>query len=254
MDITEKNLKKLEKLFSLMDSDTLTKEDFLKSFENVVSLVLKIEKRNSEAVELLEKTYSRLSEKVRDDYISSLSDFKKEFSKFVNTQIEKITESVDKKMKMVRDGKDADETQIIKNVISQIKLPEQKEIILDNAGQIRDKLEILKGEDRLDKSAIRGLDDLLKSGYMIEKPIFSFGGRRGSVLRAVDLSSQCDGIIKAFTLPIDVRKVFGLFGTQFPVQFAPTGDWSVSGRTLTLGDSVGAPAIGQTLWALCEVL
>ena len=250
MDITEKNLKKLEKLFSLMDSDTLTKEDFVKAFENVVNVVLKIEKRNSEAIDLLEKTYSNLLEKIKNDHTSNLSDLKKEITAEYKSKINLL----DGKIATIKDGKDADETQIVKNVISQIKLPEQKETILDNAEQIRDKLESLKSDERLDKNAIKGLDDLLKSGYMIEKPIFSFGGRRGSVLRKYSLTSQCNGVTKAFTLPIDTRDVLGVFGTQFPIQYDPSGDWTFEGRTLTLGASVGAPETGQTLWTLIETL
>ena len=156
--------------------------------------------------------------------------------------------AIDNKLATVKDGepgksgKDADENLIIKKVISQI-TPSILERIKNHLLSL------------LDIKNIKGLEDYDEIKKIAgEKRVYMVGGRRGSVLRAVDLSSQCDGIIKAFTLPIDVRKVFGLFGTQFPVQFAPTGDWSVSGRTLTLGDSVGAPAIGQTLWALCEVL
>jgi hypothetical protein len=48
--------------------------------------------------------------------------------------------------------------------------------------------------------------------------------------------------------------VLGVFGTQFPIQFDPSNDYTFSGRTLMLGASVGAPEAGQTLWALIETL
>ena len=43
VEVLDKNLGKLEKLLSLMDEDSLTKTDFLKAFENVVSFVVKIQ-------------------------------------------------------------------------------------------------------------------------------------------------------------------------------------------------------------------
>jgi hypothetical protein len=115
------------------------------------------------------------------------------------------------------------------------------------AESLRDKLESLKGDERLDKSAIKGLEDL----YTVNKPVFQIGGRRGMVVRRVSLTSQCNGITKAFTMPIDTRDVIGIWGTQFPITFDPN-DWTFSGRTLTIGNDVGAPETGQTLWALIE--
>ena len=38
----ENNLQKLEKLLSLMDSDSLTKEDFLSAFKKVIDFVVRI--------------------------------------------------------------------------------------------------------------------------------------------------------------------------------------------------------------------
>ena len=57
-------------------------------------------------------------------------------------------------------GKDADEEKIVQDVLSKIPTPEN--IILDGPDEIRNKLELLLGDERLDMSAIRGLKEALE--------------------------------------------------------------------------------------------
>jgi len=65
-----------------------------------------------------------------------------------------------------------------------------------------------------------------------------------------DLTDQCDGVTKSFTVPANNR-IVGVFGTQFPIIYRPLVDWTGSGTTtLTLTDEVGAPETGQTLYIL----
>lgn len=128
----------------------------------------------------------------------------------------------------------------------------------DTAEEVRKKLESLKGEDRLDKEAIRGLEDEIK-GIKESMAGIARGRNMGrakiQTIRAVDLTSQVDGVVTEFTLPMDTVNVLGVWGTQFPVTFRQTTDWTFAGRTLTLVTAqVGTPQSGQTLWALCEVL
>lgn len=56
-------------------------------------------------------------------------------------------------------GESANEERITRTVLERIQLPEQKEIILDGPDEIRNKLELLQGEERIHISAIHGLDD-----------------------------------------------------------------------------------------------
>jgi hypothetical protein len=72
------------------------------------------------------------------------------------------------------------------------------------------------------------------------------GGGSGESVLIYDLTSQCNGILKSFTVPSHTRAV-KLEGTQFPIIYRPTMDWSTTGTTLTLDAGVGAPDAGQTL-------
>ena len=74
--INKKNLQKLEKLLSLMDEQTLTKEDFTKAFEKVVELVLRIQKEQQEALAGLEKSFNALLARANKEHNDSLKDLK----------------------------------------------------------------------------------------------------------------------------------------------------------------------------------
>src|SRR3990167_8352133 len=58
-----KNLAKLENLIKLLD-EQVSKEDFTKAFEQVLNLVVQIEKRTADAISSLEKTYANLMDKM----------------------------------------------------------------------------------------------------------------------------------------------------------------------------------------------
>ena len=124
--------------------------------------------------------------------------------------------------------------------------------------KIRDSLELLSGEERLDASAIKGLkEELEKLKTELSEMISSIprrggGGKKITSVRSQDLTSQVNGVLKTFIMPSGTLKVLGVWGTQFPITFNEGVDWTFSGRTLTLTDAVAAPETGQTLWALIE--
>jgi hypothetical protein len=63
----------------------------------------------------------------------------------------------------------------------------------------------------------------------------------------IDLSSQCNGVTKIFTVPA-FTSVLKLSGTQFPGIYEPIVDFTVISNTqIQLTDEVGAPEAGQTL-------
>lgn len=110
----------------------------------------------SEAKKGLEETLSTVNDKVDTHSKTLTSTFESKM-----TEIKDLIEVV--KATIPLDGKDGetpDINEIAKLVLEQIQLPEQKDVILDDAGQIRDKLQTLKKDDRLDISAIKGADKL----------------------------------------------------------------------------------------------
>lgn len=126
----------------------------------------------------------------------------------------------------------------------------------DTPEQIREKLESLKDDERLDKSAIKGLEEEIKKLQLIIESLPRGGGGRGKIpiVKVENLTSQVNGVLKTFALPRDTVRVLGVFGTQFPVIFDPSVDFTLTGNNLVLGASVSAPETGQTLFALIETL
>jgi hypothetical protein len=131
-----------------------------------------------------------------------------------------------------------------------------KNDIIKSGETIRDSLESLEGERKLDKSAIKGLgEELSNLETRIQRiPSRSGGARKITYVKRHNLSSQVDGATKTFSLPKDTIEVLGVWGTQFPINFNPGTDWTFSGNTLTLTDEVSAPEEGQTLHCLIETL
>lgn len=119
--------------------------------------------------------------------------------------------------------------------------------------EIRNSLELLQDDERLDKSAVKGLDDDFQR---LEKQIASIprgGGRRVPMVKRAALTSQVNGITRTFTLPKDTVAVLGIWGTEFPITF-DDADWTLAGNQLTLASGISIPQAGQTLIALVETL
>lgn len=138
----------------------------------------------------------------------------------------------------------------LQTVVNSIKVPEVTGEV------VRDELESLKGDDRLDKSAIKGLQEELESFKKEAKrtPMRGmFGMRKVPIVKRINLTDQVDGVTKSFSLPRDTVEVLGVWGTQFPISF-DEADFSLVGNTLTLTSQVSAPETGQTLFALVETL
>lgn len=194
------NIEKLKQLVSLLH-DSLTKEDFVKAFELVMKQIKDLQQRNLEEFNQINTFIGNLSKKLEDKSDVSLSSIKKEADNRFNslkTQLEKDfsakVSAIDKRLSEISDGidgKDADENAIIERLKEEIKVPTIEEIKNDlpvMADQVRDALELLQGDDRLDVSAIRGLDELL------EKNVKVVGGGGGFSSLAMNLRLVDDEI------------------------------------------------------------
>lgn len=157
-------------------------------------------------------TVSEKADKIAENVDTKLSNISEELKKKLELELnyevdeEKIVDSVLSKVKIPKDGKDyilTDKDK--KEIASFIKVPEKviekteviretpiitneiKEVaIADSAEIIADKLESLKGDDRLDKKAIKGLEDLEKQVSSISsRPIISGGITQARVLQLI---------------------------------------------------------------------
>lgn len=128
------------------------------------------------------------------------------------------------------------------------KLPE-----LETAEEIRNKLEELEGDERLDKSAIKGLKEDFER---LEKQIVSSsgGGALGGrdIIKTYDLSSQLDGATKTFNIPANYL-ILDVRSSSFPYAFRYGVDWTNTNTTITFTSEItasGTLATGQTLYII----
>lgn|SRR3990167_659323 len=227
-------LERLKNILEMVDADKPSFDDLAKYFMQLITAL---------------QTHAQ---KVEKALATGELKAEKELEKFIK-QIEKY--SLEKKGEP---GKDADEGKIVNEVLSRIPIPKNGiDGSPDTPEQVRDKLETLEGDDRLDKKAIKGLEEQIDElrSLISSRPSGTMRGmRKIPIIKRYNLSSQCDGVTKSFTLPHGTVDVVGVWGTQFPITFNPLTDWTFSGRTLTLTDEVSAPATGQTLFAIIETL
>lgn len=97
----------------------------------------------------------------------------------------------------------------------------------------------------------RGGGDTVTAGSGVTITNTSDGTKRisapgGAATQSTDLSSQCNGTNKVFTIPA-FTSIISLIGSDAPIIYRPTTDYTAAGTTLTLGAGVNAPSSGATL-------
>lgn len=262
-DFDEKQIARLKRLMTLMEPDGLTKEEFIKSFQEVMKLVVKVES------DLVAKINTLVNDKVSSG-VSSLQAMKEEMQKaiadakksndstFTGMKQRAMTAMQEMFSRLDVQGKMAEmysEHEAMMQKMESV-LPDTEkmmkdmlaEVPKDTAEEERDRLESLKGEERLDKSAIKGLEDEIKS---LRKEIATktSGVRRVFQPYVDNFSAMTNGSLKTFVLsrePLRTNTV-QVFGTDFPTILNPDVDFTVSGKTLTLTSAVPAPNTGATL-------
>lgn len=117
--------------------------------------------------------------------------------------------------------------------------------------EIRDSLELLKDEDRLDASAIKNLEKLIKKLVGDQKTVYVDGGSSGGgrIVKSYDLSPLLNGVAKTFTLPVFWR-VISVHSSSSPLVFRENTDYTTANLSITFTseiDETTTLASGQTI-------
>lgn len=131
------------------------------------------------------------------------------------------------------DGKDADQETTAILVYDEVEknLPRFGE-------QIRDALELLEGEERLDKSAIKGLEEELKRLSLVKGGIS--GGIVGrDIVKDIDISDDLDGVTKTFNIPT-VWNIISVHLSSFPHALRKTTDFTYTPTSITFTSEIDA--------------
>lgn len=242
---SEEHLNKMQEYLK----NRLTKEEFIKAFEQVVNLVLKIQKEQGQAISKLETTYGMMMEKMKSDHSMSLSEMKNQVSQHIADYTQQHTNTIAEKMAQVKDGKNADEQMMIENIVSQLK--DKVSSVLDKPEEIKAKIETLDEGNKLSIKAIDGLPEALEAlKKQVDKMVpFYVGTGTTKGVQVYDLSSQLNGVLKTFALPA-LSRIVGIQSSSFPNAFRPTVDFTNDAQSITFTSEIDAGSVlatGQTL-------
>ena len=254
MDINEKNLKKLNRLLQAMDEDSLTRSEFTEAFKKVLDFAKQIKSKNLEEFKTINDTVKKITSQLKSD-----NDFNKDDLKVaINSEVKKLLQSfdvksteIDNRMAEVRDGKDADEKKILKKAIKETakelksSIPKLRDFVDGvTATFVRDLLENLRGEERLDIDAIKGLRKAL------EKKETSLGSK--SVVASLPIrfvddetpSGTVNGTNKDFDTNLSPSPATSLKVYVNGQRMRITEDYTLSGKTISF---VIAPPTGSII-------
>ena len=171
----QEDLQNLQALLSALRKDHLGREEFLKEFERVLAFVKQLKDTNRQVISGAYERVNLLALRLKENNEQDIEKAKREMAGLIEDYLSKVETATNQKMREVDekvkelkngiDGKDADEQAIADKVLREVQSPiiEKIEKNLPKLGDpIRDALELLAGDQRLDKSAIRGLDELLE--------------------------------------------------------------------------------------------
>lgn len=158
LTLTPKENKKLEKLFSVLGKKTISEEDFVKAFGTVIQIVKDTQRTNLLEFEGMQKALDILGKKLKDEKDVDVSDIKRQVELAVGQALREQENGMNFIRDKVRNLKTLDPLAITEEVLAQV--PAQK---LYTAEEVRDLLEQLVGEERLDARAIRNLPEFTKA-------------------------------------------------------------------------------------------
>jgi len=164
MPVNPEKLDKFKKAWSLINDDTVSKKDFIDLSTTLISFI-------KEARTKLDKDTTASGDKISREVSASLKSFQKEVQK-LRAEIKESADFSDKRAKSV-----LAETKQLANSMRDMVFNIGDEMVraridmdrmfgglpeAETPTAIRTKLESLKGDERLDKSAIRGLEEAIK--------------------------------------------------------------------------------------------
>jgi hypothetical protein len=173
------NIKKLAKMLDskqLLDTEDLKGfiADIVTTFTRFIAQHKAVVGENKDAV----STALMMMKDAHDELLSTVDlkgdSITADFQKKLDDAITKFSAKVNEMASMLpEDGKDADEQAIIDKLHELL----QKNIVEETPVSLRDKLETLGGDERLDKSAVKGIDEwMAQIQGVIQQMTFKRGG------------------------------------------------------------------------------
>ena len=238
--------------FAKAFSNTMTKTDFEAAFKKVVDLVQAILKRHERAIQTLETQYTSLTDKLRQDHTSSLTELKEKTNQlFVGERLEQMdgdTKAEFKKLQSLLNETANNKLRELESRVTELKpIKGDKGDIGDTGPMPTEHLQLMKDMMAEMKRVKNVLENIPRGKGM--------GRAKVPMLSVIDLTTSFDGSATTAVVPRDTVKVHMVWSTAFPQILRPEVDFTLAGQTLTLVTrQVGTIESGQTVVALIETL
>lgn len=158
----EPDLKILESMIIRLNK-SVTKEDFVAAFKNVVDIVLKIRKEAGDNRDTLKKEFTLLSQKLRDVNKDDFNEVRSEIRLTLGGVIDKMVSENNKTLaefekffKKINEAQKSFENLKNEILVDVEKTKPQPETAIET----KNKIESLTGDNRVNKSAIKGIEEI----------------------------------------------------------------------------------------------
>lgn len=234
--LSNDDVKVLKRLSASLSGAQMTQKDFIAAFEQVVKIILNIQSRiignNSLERQGMQTTFDELKSGNQTDF----SSFKTQANNLISQGIASIQsaakeqiQNIQNSLDALEENRDTFESETFKRL--QDMIPTIQDILeyLPQAGtEIRDALELLQGNDRLDVSAIKNIEELIKKliaqAYKNGQNVSFSGGTRGFFV-------YIDGVKKGLLQTIDFVSGDNMNIVYSTVNGRPTLTFNTSGGT-----------------------
>lgn len=255
---------KLQKLQDILKTvnEGLTRQEFTKSMEAMMKIIVQMEKRNMEAISQLQQQHASFMQNEKGNHEMTLADMKKQVNQvfvgdrlaemkkmieeMVNTSTEKMQEkmmAMDSKMSKVKDGY---------TPVKGKDYFDGKHGNILKPTELRDKLETLPKGEKLEINAIENLREELDKLEKKSNTVFVGGGSSGGgrIVKSWDISASLNGVLKTFALPAYWR-VISVHLSSIPNILRENTDYTTNNAASTITftsqiDAASSLATGQT--------
>jgi len=187
-----KNIIKLAKLLEnkqLLDTEDLKGfvSDIVNAFAQFRSASQEVNKETKETLNLALKQLNAEHDRILEELKTTKLEAKSDVTEALKAALADCKKMCDDIMEMKPlDGKDSDPQEVANLVLAQIKLPEYE---LVTPEKTRDNLESLVGDERLDVSAVKGIEEFIKGLKLSANKVLGGGARLLSSLFDVAITS-----------------------------------------------------------------
>lgn len=242
----QEKLDKLEAVLKLVD-ESLTREEFVDAFAEVVKLIQELKKGNAAHLSTLTDSLNGFAEKLRAGNSKDFESTRNECMDLIDAALKDQQNGMNfiyDKVRNLKDGKPGDKGDK-GDTGDSIVGPQGIPGPAGSPDTGEDIVKKINSADSLIKSeAIEGLDNLITAGVnRVQTPAKAYK------VHIKDCSAQCDGANKTFTVGGTHVGIMGVFGTQFPLIYRPVIDYTETATGFVLTSTVAAPESGQTLIA-----